>query len=620
MKSTVSVSLPQKPVRQFERMSLRNFLGLILLFETLLAFQGVDLCDEGFLATYYDNIFTHPESVTYNFMFWFTGLAGGAVAKMVPFLGLWGLRMAGAFCLVATVAVTYKLLEDFISPLSLKAGLLIVVLMHNNDIKVINYNTLSALCYVLIALFLFRGITEKKWLLLLVAGFLVSVNITVRLPNLTQLGLVAVIFISGCRQRFSLGTVVRECMAFCSGIILGGAALYLLMRALGHYQYVADSVGYLFVMSGQSTDAANNEGLYGISGMIKSFLGRNMWAVIYAALLFGGLVFLVWLRDFFGSRRPAWSKATGLLLYTLFGAILGLYIFRVIDSFNFLSLVIGIIYLLTALFVVTNRDRELEVLMLIAVFFFISYPVGSAYGIHSAGKFCLWLALPLGLDTLFRMRNTGGELFWKVSGQDPARIGFFFSQEQWMEISKLLVIVMITGGLVYQFFFPFYDWHNRLTMVHTVTESPRLKMIGTSASRAAVLNDLVVNSRKYIKEGEPVLAYDRMPGYFYATGYRSYLENPFSAVYGAAAFEHDLNKALQTHSRLPVVVQNLFRTSGNGSNWPDTFEEKDYSAIGENRDRNRLFNAFISKHRYREVWTNGLFRILVPSQTANPKN
>jgi len=176
------------------------------------------------------------------------------------------------------------------------------------------------------------------------------------------------------------------------------------------------------------------------------------------------------------------------------------------------------------------------------------------------------------------------------------------------------VLVMVVGGVVYQFFFPFYDWHNRFSMVHTVSESPRLKMIGTSASRAEVLNDLIINSRKYIKEGDKVFAYDRMPGYFYATGYLSYLENPFPTVYAAAAFEYDLDKAQKTHNKLPVVVQNLFRTSGNGSAWPDQFEETDYSIVEENRERNLVFNAFISKYGYKEVWNNGLFRILLPPE------
>ena len=29
---------------------------------------GFELCDSGFYMTFYDNIFTHPEAVEYNFM------------------------------------------------------------------------------------------------------------------------------------------------------------------------------------------------------------------------------------------------------------------------------------------------------------------------------------------------------------------------------------------------------------------------------------------------------------------------------------------------------------------------------------------------------------------------
>ncbi|MDP9043030.1 MAG: hypothetical protein M3N30_13715, partial [Bacteroidota bacterium] len=46
------------------------FFLFIFVFQLVLIFQGVEMSDEGFLATFYQQIFDHPESVQYNFMFW----------------------------------------------------------------------------------------------------------------------------------------------------------------------------------------------------------------------------------------------------------------------------------------------------------------------------------------------------------------------------------------------------------------------------------------------------------------------------------------------------------------------------------------------------------------------
>lgn len=46
-------------------------------------FMGVELCDSGFYLTFYDNIYSHPECVEYNFMYYLSGLTGGALLKIM---------------------------------------------------------------------------------------------------------------------------------------------------------------------------------------------------------------------------------------------------------------------------------------------------------------------------------------------------------------------------------------------------------------------------------------------------------------------------------------------------------------------------------------------------------
>lgn len=596
----------------FERMSFRSFLLLLLGFNLLLTFQGVDLCDEGFMATYYEYIFTDPGSVAYNFMFWLTGIIGGAFAKLFPFLGLWGLRVVGVACLMLTVITTYRLLQDHIDEGILKIGLLIVVLMHNNDIKIINYNTLSALNYILLTGIMVKGLFSGRFLLLFLSGVLVAINIAIRIPNLTEFGLAAIILYFGFRQKLPVKSIFAQLMAFVAGIVVGLMLLYGIMVAIGHWHYFKDSVTYLFIMSRQQTDQSSNTGLYGVMGILKSFQSRNAHALVYAMALFGALGLFALSRDIVARKLPSLLRLFNLGFYLLYAALLAVVALRIIDHFNFLSLAIGVIYLLIGLFFLINDNRRLEIIMLIGAFFFVTYPIGSAYGIHSAGRFCLWIALPVGLNSIMQLEGMGGSFSLTRLGKQTQTFRMVFNRTQLQIIRILTIVLLIFGGLVYQFFYPFYDWHNRFGMTHLIPGNEKLRFIATSEKRAIVLEELFTASKKFIGEDDYVLAYDRMPMYYYATGTKSFLENPFPTVYAAEAFEYDLENALKRNKKLPIIVQNLFRTSGNGSYWPYAFEEKDYLSVEENGPRNKIYDAFTSKYQYREVWNNGLFRILQP--------
>ena len=81
----------------FEGMNDKLFFVLIIFVQVIFIFQGLDFADSGFDAVFYSRIFSDPSTVQYNFMFWFTGIIGGAWLKLFPGLGLLGLRLAGIF-------------------------------------------------------------------------------------------------------------------------------------------------------------------------------------------------------------------------------------------------------------------------------------------------------------------------------------------------------------------------------------------------------------------------------------------------------------------------------------------------------------------------------------------
>src|SRR5688572_22054389 len=137
-----------------ERMDVKLFFGLLFLYQLIFIFQGFDIADEGFHATFYERFYSDPESVQYSFMFWFSGVFGNLFSGF----GLWGIRFGGVLVIMATIIATYQLLKRYLNPGHLKLGLFLVTILLNNNRKTIYYDNLSILFYVLIILFLVAGL------------------------------------------------------------------------------------------------------------------------------------------------------------------------------------------------------------------------------------------------------------------------------------------------------------------------------------------------------------------------------------------------------------------------------------------------------------------------------
>ena len=91
------------------------FYALLLLYQIIFIFQGLDFADEGFYATFYQQIFIDPESVMFNFMYWFTGIVGGILYYLFPQSGLLGFRILGIVVTTTTIIMAYDLLKKYLN-------------------------------------------------------------------------------------------------------------------------------------------------------------------------------------------------------------------------------------------------------------------------------------------------------------------------------------------------------------------------------------------------------------------------------------------------------------------------------------------------------------------------
>ena len=96
--------------------------GLVL-YQLLGVFWGFELCDSGFYLTFYDHIYDAPDTVSYNFMYYLSGLLGGLVAKVLPAqCSMLLMRVAGVLVNLAIMLLLYRALRPHLGQKALLLG------------------------------------------------------------------------------------------------------------------------------------------------------------------------------------------------------------------------------------------------------------------------------------------------------------------------------------------------------------------------------------------------------------------------------------------------------------------------------------------------------------------
>lgn len=599
-----------------DSLSPRLFFGLVFILQLALIFQGFDLSDEGFLSIFYQRIFSNPESVSYNFMFWLTGIIGGLWVKLVSPLGLLGIRLGGAIVNTLTVVLTYRLLKKYINATHLKLGLLLVILALNNDIKVINYNTLSSLFYVIIIFFLYAGLQTGNSGKVFLGGFFVGLNVFIRTPNLLELGLVLGIVYYGFLYRQRLGKTIGQTAIFAAGFLAATGCVILAMYLAGHLGIFLDSLKLLSSMGKVKAGNPADQNGYGLFRLLYIFKANNVQSIKYALIFFTGTLGLLLLMTHFDKESSRAKYTIRAALYAGAALILLLIARHRIDHFTVLFFMTGLI-LLTALPLLTGpENKELKLLFFFGCFFLLSFPLGSSDGLYTAGRYCLWIALPIALDYLLNLQSLQNILVVSRAKQEFSR-KVWISENQLGVVKKILLYTAVFAGFYQLYFYPFFDRRNRVGM-HYSLQSANLKGIYTTRGRADVYNALLQETAKYAKANDYVLAYDHIAMFYYSTNTLPFLSNSLPSVYNADLFGRDMDLSVQKHRDLPVVVMQKIATTGDASKWPEEIYPGDYFRNEVNQDRNNIMDSFLVRHSYREVWSNIAFKILIPDKTALP--
>jgi hypothetical protein len=598
------------------RMPVPAFFALLFLYQLVFIFQGLDFADEGFHATFYQEIFHDPSSVQYNFMYWFSGIVGGLWMKAFGFLGLWGLRFAGVLVTTLTAFQTFRFLRHYMNKGHLFIGLLLATLFISNDPKELYYNNLSALFYVLIASAFFKGLRQNRPFLLVVAGLLVALNTFTRLPNLLQAGLIAAVFYHGYIAQVPVRIRIRQALLFTAGLTVGLAVIWVIMYSAGHWQLFMNNFNLLMNLAGTTSDmvegqAKDSSGYYSMAAQLKLFWGNYMISLRYTAYLVAFLLAAGYVTG--QARRYTWIKKimpfVGWLCF--FGLCIAVMrVTRNVNLPNTLLLYIfsGSAILIGSYTILRGRNADIRLIAFFGLFQTLSYHVGSSSGMFTAGVYAFWITLPVITDWIYRLRSVqlNGQMQSVRGEEEEANI--WISPRQLRHFRQYGLIICLLGCVYSSWNHPFWDWAGRDKLVYSVN-SDKLHGIFTSAPRARVINELLEASKEYIKPGDYLLAHDAIPMVHYLTGTRPFLHNSYPWLYQPNVYEALLEQSTQEKDHLPVIImQKVATNSHRGIRWPEN-SATEYAQW--NSVRNEMLQHYLDRYHYKEVWSNEAFRLFV---------
>lgn len=563
----------------------------IMLYPILFIWQGIDFTDEGFALINFKCIFSAPKSVEYSFAYYLTNIIGGVWMYIFGGLGIVAMKMGAVFICWLTIFFAYKILSPYIERKNLLTGLLFTLIFTYRFIKIIHYNSLTALFYLIAIYFMTKSFEKEKDFYIIASGFIIGINLFVKLTNIVGFSLGICIIYYAIVEKKKLKYIIRKALEFCLGISIGIAFIYIMMKIMNHDKIFMNSVAFLFSLGGNSSDK------HSFSYLLTQFKTEHIEIIkctIYSIIVLPviGMLFSI-------------IKSHKEFRYIfIFAFSVGLYRF-ILKYNNFMGnrmiiyIVCGLMYLFCLIYVLNLKKGNAlyKVVVLAAVLVVIIVPLGSDVGVFNS-IFGMWLAGPI-LFTEIK------KLDLKININN-IRIFSRFDNEITNSVKAFLLIFMLIYSIISGYKYTYRDSSNRTELSYPVN-NPLLKYSFTTKERSIVINDLSDALSKYVKSGEYLLAYKDIPMVNYLSNTKPFLGTSWTGLYHETKdFKAKLEEASVNTKCLPVIViQKLDTTT---FDWPRDYNDN-WFKLQQNNERYIELINFIKKHDYKLQWDNKYYQI-----------
>lgn len=470
---------------------------------------GFELCDSGFYLTFYDNIFSHPEAVQYNFMYYMNGLLGWLLLRLSGG-SLIGIRIAGALVNVGVAWMAWSLLKGRSRFFPMLCAVVLTGVCSWECTLTFNYDLATMLLASVSMLLLVKGIdsarvvpegrsaTGDRKFLFLVSGVVCGMNAFSRLPNFIDILFVLVIPLSSISQPFSRGNV-RQMGVWLSGWFSGVAVVILFALAAGHWEALVSSAASMF----QAGGSERGESIHSLRHLLSSNV--HIWTpIIVKAVIFGfvvsGAVYCI--------RRRVFGNATARLILGCMGlVVVGVILYCVamdsmydaavwLEDARVWLFAVAVGGAATALLLKGKGYRRLRLTALCGMFMVVLLPAGSDGAVYGPGPLVLGFLLPASLCSV---RDYAG-----------ARIG----KGVVVAVTVALVAaycIKLRDGVAY-----FDAWP--VAEMNSPVKVPKAEGLLTKPENARLYEDVFAELRRHVNPGDTLMVYGSGPMVNYLTG------------------------------------------------------------------------------------------------------
>ena len=255
------------------------------LYRALISLQGIDHIDSGFSNTFFQNIFAHPETMTFYFNYYLSGLFGGLWYQQAPATGMLGFRFLEVSVLTASLFFVYQTFKRQFTHTGYVLVAILVSFLFPNIVTTLHYNTLTFFFLSLAAWLYAKSLHAKPSLWLFFTGMALGVCFFVRIVNLA-LGVLVLIPMAEAWQAGQRSDAVRRCVSMLAGMATSCAMMFTIMHFLGHLPHFLAGVSEAFGFFGGSETSHASGNLFLV--YFKSYVNilLQMLALVVLAVLF----------------------------------------------------------------------------------------------------------------------------------------------------------------------------------------------------------------------------------------------------------------------------------------------------------------------------------------------
>ena len=554
------------------------FWSVLLISPVLFIFQGLDFTDMGYIFTHSQEVATNllqqPKHVhDFAYLRFLSMFLNGIWMKLTAPWGLVGARFGIVVLLWAVFFISNMMLKDFI-PSAHVPLLLLLTFAFTQRTFWPSYNEFSALLALLSLHFFLLGFKSDNRAFCLLAGSVSALAFFARIPNVLMIGFSIIpLLVSGlCPKQVSLKKGLRDSTFFVAGWFLGLLFMLLLLWRSG---YLPPFLNSLFGLGDNSLNPS-----YSLPALLSLFLKDHVRVFGVAVLFFlvvlsGSLILAVLPRCF---------RLFGYCVSAMLSLTWGWFFY---EHAHYILILIGIVYvyLLIKIWYLVSLNRPATVLFFIvsALAVMLTVSLGSNNGIIN-GSYAMWLALPVFLHDLTRLNNLGFVFDWRVlsEGKETNSARCF---------KRLLFIVLLLVGFISLYRYTYRDSPDRFAMRYSI-DHPKLRWTFTTSERASLVKGVLDELEKYVRPGDYMLAYPKIPTFHYLTDTRPYLISSGPAWYTPETLQYHLKRASEEWPSPPVVL----RTKGSSP----------YDEVW------MIIEEFLVSHHYTKTWENNDFEILLP--------